>query len=159
MAIFKLEDMAGSVEVIVFPEAFEKEKTNIANGSEVIVEGRLDKNGETPKIIASSLKPISEVVKNMNLESNSQLSDVNNVLHIYINESKAKEDILDSLKNILRASKGDSKVYFHISEDSKETVLLAGNYIKVNPAKPLLDKIEEILGKGTVFVTQEMNNK
>jgi DNA polymerase-3 subunit alpha len=148
MAIFKLEDIAGNVEVIVFPEAFEKEKAKIANGAEVIVEGRLDMNGETPKLIVSSLKPISEVSKN--LKPAQQIDG--SILHIYINELKAQENILTNLKEILQTSKGNSRVYLHISEDSKETVLLAGEHIKVNPEKNLLGKIEGILGEGTTSI-------
>lgn len=158
MAIFKLEDMAGGVEVIVFPKAFEKEKTKIVNSAEVIIEGRLDKNGETPKIIASSLKPISEVVQHLKADPHlAEQSDPRHTLHIYINESKSHEDVLANLKDVLQTSKGDSRVYFHISGTLKETVLLAGNNIKVNPEKSLLDKIEEILGKGTTSIL--VNNK
>lgn len=160
MAIFKLEDLKGSIEVLLFPDAFEKEKDSVVNGAEVIVEGRLEANGDASKIIASSLKSISEVINK--LQTNSQISQpakLKQELHIYIDQSQANENVLDSLKNILRISIGESKVYFHIRKDSEETILLAGNYTKVNPDKPLLDKIEEILGKGTVSVVQETDNK
>jgi DNA polymerase-3 subunit alpha len=160
MAIFKLEDLKGSIEVILFPDAFEKEKDNIVNGAEVIVEGRLEANGDASKIIASSLKSIPEVINK--LQTGSQLSQpakLKQSLHIYIDQSQANENVLDNLKNILRISRGESKVYFHIRKDSEETVLLAGNFTKVNPEKLLLDKIEEIFGKGTVSVVQETDNK
>ena len=156
MAIFTLEDLKGSVEVLLFPDAFEKEKNNIVNGAEVIVVGKAEANGDSSKIIASSLKLISEVINK--LQSGPQLSQpakLKQAMHIYIDESQATEDVLGNLKNILRISRGDSKVYFHILKGSEETVLLAGYYIKVNPDKLLLDKIEEILGKGKVSVVQE----
>lgn len=156
MAIFTLEDLKGSVEVLLFPDAFEKEKNNIVNGAEVIVVGKAEANGNSSKIIASSLKLIPEVINK--LQSGPQLSQpakLKQAMHIYIDESQATEDVLGNLKNILRISRGDSKVYFHILKGSEETVLLAGYYIKVNPDKLLLDKIEEILGKGKVSVVQE----
>ena len=154
MVIFKLEDMGGTVEVIVFPGAFEREKNNIINGAEVIIEGRLDINGESPKIIASSLKPIADIAGSPQPEVQLSESAEEQSLHIYISESQANEDIFVNLKDILRASQGDSKVYFHISENSKETVLLAGSYMKVNPDKLLLDKIEHIVGKGATSISQ-----
>jgi len=80
------------------------------------------------------------------------------VLHIHIDELQANENVLESLRNILRFSKGESKVYFHIQGNFRETVLLAGNYIRVSPEKALLDKIEGLIGKGTVSVVQEENN-
>lgn len=153
MAVFKLEDLKGSVEVLLFPDAFEKEKDRLLDGAEVIVEGRLDTTEDNPKIIASSLKPITEVIGNLSANSELPKSQKSRqTLHIRIDESQATEDVLESLRNILRFSKGECKVYFHIRQDSQETVLLAGNYIKVNPEQILLDRIEEVLGKGTTSV-------
>ncbi len=156
MAIFKLEDLKGSIEVILFPDAFEKRKNDIENGAEVIVEGRLETNGDASKIIASSLKSIAKVINQT--QTNSQLPKspkIKRAVHIYINESYTNEHVLDNLQHLLRVSRGESKVYFHIREGSKETVLLAGNYTEVNPDRLPLDKIEGILGKGTVSVIQE----
>lgn len=150
MAIFKLEDMSGSVEVIAFPDTFEKDKAVIENGAEVIVEGRLDSNGDTHKLIALSVEPISEAIKTTRPVKK---KTGKRSLHIYINNLKAQEDVLKDLRGTLQNFPGDSKVCLHISEiPGEEKVLVAGNTMKVNPEKLLLEKIEDILGNGTTSV-------
>lgn len=158
MATFQLEDMEGSIEVIVFPSTYENEKTHIRNDAEVIVEGRLDKQGETPKIIASSLIPIPEAENK--LKSTPPIDAQS--LHVYLDGEGADEDILESLKRILKNSKGDSKVYLHFSSSSgREIILLAGKTIRVNLCQSLLDEIENLLGKGraSVLVNSKIVNR
>jgi len=153
MAVFKLEDLKGSLEVLLFPAAFEKEKDRLSNGAEVIVEGRLDMAEDHPKLIASSLKPIAEVIRNFSANSESaRPQKAKQTLHIRIDELQADERLLERLREVLHYSKGNCEVYFHIQGNYRETVLLAGNYMRVNPEKDLLDKIEKLVGKGAVSI-------
>ncbi len=56
MAFITLEDLFGSIEVIVFPKYFEKYKDNMGEDLVVVVKGRLDLNGEEPKLLAESVE-------------------------------------------------------------------------------------------------------
>lgn len=56
MASFTLEDLEASVEVIVFPNAFEKVEQTLVNEAIVVVRGRVDEKGEVISIVASEVR-------------------------------------------------------------------------------------------------------
>ena len=61
MAIVKLEDLAGVVEVLVFPSAFQKVGGLVRPDAIVFFKGRLSRREEEPRLIASDIIPIEEV--------------------------------------------------------------------------------------------------
>ena len=62
MAFVNIDDLFGSVEVIVFSDCFKRSSEHIAGDNIVVVRGRVNyKEGEAPKIIASKITPISVV--------------------------------------------------------------------------------------------------
>jgi DNA polymerase-3 subunit alpha len=62
MAFVTIEDLYGSVEVIVFSECYKKYSEFIEEDRIVVVRGRLNfKEDESPKIAASKISPISVV--------------------------------------------------------------------------------------------------
>jgi UDP-N-acetylglucosamine 3-dehydrogenase len=62
MAFVNIDDLFGSIEVIVFSDCFKRSSEHIAGDHIVVVRGRINyKEGEAPKIIASKITPISVV--------------------------------------------------------------------------------------------------
>jgi len=53
MAVFTLEDAQGGVEVIAFPEAYQRAAGLIETGTLVLVRGRLERDDESTRILAS----------------------------------------------------------------------------------------------------------
>ncbi len=58
MAVFTLEDSQGSVEVVVFPEAFQRSATMIEIGTLVLVRGRVERDEETVRMLAAEVAPL-----------------------------------------------------------------------------------------------------
>jgi DNA polymerase-3 subunit alpha len=59
MAFLQVEDIYGTVEVIVFADCYEKSSEFINEDSVVVVRGKISlKEGEDPKIVASKITPI-----------------------------------------------------------------------------------------------------
>jgi len=56
MAFVNLEDLQGSVEVVVFPRTYEKTRELWQDDKILIVKGRVDAKGRTPKIICESVQ-------------------------------------------------------------------------------------------------------
>jgi DNA polymerase-3 subunit alpha len=56
MAAFRLEDLTGSVEVVVFPKLYEKVAAGYAPDQVVIVKGRLQEEERGKKVLASQLR-------------------------------------------------------------------------------------------------------
>ena len=61
MAVFTLEDSGGSVEIVVFPDAFGRCGQLIEVGALVLVRGKLERDDETTRILASEIAPIESV--------------------------------------------------------------------------------------------------
>ncbi|MCX5669614.1 MAG: DNA polymerase III subunit alpha, partial [Candidatus Omnitrophica bacterium] len=92
MAILKLEDLNGAVEILVFPRAFAKISSYIQANSIVHIRGVLDLKEETPKIIAEDLFPFEEIYKL--------------ITAININLSGIRENIFETLKTLLGTYRG-----------------------------------------------------
>ncbi len=61
MAVFTLEDAQGGVEIIAFPETYQRSASLIETGTMVLVRGKLERDDETVRILASEIAPIETV--------------------------------------------------------------------------------------------------
>ncbi|MFA6357328.1 MAG: DNA polymerase III subunit alpha [Candidatus Omnitrophota bacterium] len=134
MAILKLEDLDGSVEVLVFPRAFAKIGSYIQPNSIVHIRGILDLKEETPKIIVEDLFPFEDIYKLITAMS--------------INLSGIKENIFESLKIMLEEYRGSIPVYLRLDTPSRSRVqLLVGENLYVRPNEKLIADLDELLGE------------
>jgi len=134
MAIIKLEDLEGAVEVLVFPQAFQKTYQYLQPNNVVMVRGRLNLREEAPKIIANDLFPIDEVYK--------LITGMN------INLSGIRENLFESLKTLLASSPGKIPVYLRLDTPAKSRVhLVVGEGLFVDPSEKLTQDIASLLGE------------
>ena len=59
MAVFMLDDIAGSLEVVVFPETFGKHGSLVEADAMLLVRGKFEKDDESARIVATELLPIA----------------------------------------------------------------------------------------------------
>ena len=59
MAVFMLDDVAGGVEVVVFPETFGKHGSLIETDAMLLVRGKLENDEESARLVATELMPIA----------------------------------------------------------------------------------------------------
>jgi hypothetical protein len=63
MLVANLEDLQGSVEVVVFPKVFEQTAQSWADDSVVLVTGRIDRRDETPQILCEAVHHWDDAVR------------------------------------------------------------------------------------------------
>ncbi|MGI8830308.1 MAG: DNA polymerase III subunit alpha, partial [Candidatus Limnocylindria bacterium] len=63
MLVATLEDLQGSVEVVVFPKVFEQTAQSWADDSFVLVTGRIDRRDETPQILCEAVHQWDDAVR------------------------------------------------------------------------------------------------
>ncbi|MGH2446238.1 MAG: DNA polymerase III subunit alpha, partial [Candidatus Limnocylindria bacterium] len=63
MLVATLEDLQGSVEVVVFPKVFEQTAQSWADDSVVLVTGRIDRRDETPQILCEAVHQWDDAVR------------------------------------------------------------------------------------------------
>jgi len=133
MAILKLEDLEGSVELLVFPKTYQKISRYIVAGTVVLVRGVLNLKEDTPKIIANDMFPVDEIYKL--------------VTRINIDLSGVRENLFTSLKELLEAHRGNIPIYMRLDSPAKTKVqFVVGDDLYIDPNERLLQDIENLLG-------------
>ncbi|MEK7308493.1 MAG: DNA polymerase III subunit alpha [Nitrospirota bacterium] len=168
MAYVTIEDLYGTVELIVFPDLYRETVNVISKDIPVIISGHIDKNDKGLKIIAKEIilleidGKISEhamqSLKTYNGNRNSKPKTMNSdsrfrtlTLMLYAN---TEAEHLEKLKNILSKYSGSNSVNVHlkiISPEQWETLILTGQH--VTPSNGMISEIEEFLGKGTATLS------
>ena len=60
MAIVQLEDLDGCIEVLVFPEAYQKYGVHVQQDAAVLVCGEVSRRDDEPKLIAQEIYPLAD---------------------------------------------------------------------------------------------------
>jgi DNA polymerase-3 subunit alpha len=142
MAVFTLEDSDGGIEVIVFPETYQRSAVLIETGTMVLVRGKLERDDETVRILASEIVGIDSVRERTAREVAIRL------------RKPAGRDIFEALGEVLSRHRGDRRVSFEIELPSTPTPLRVkadlSAQIRVKPSSTLIAELEQIVGPGSV---------
>ncbi len=139
MAFVQLEDLSGTVEVIAFPNIFERYKDIIEEDKVVVIKGVINcKEEEVPKVLADR---ISE------MEGYSE-SSLRGSVRIRIPDNMDEEKALEDIKSIMTCYPGDTPVLIYIAALGKS--LKAGSDLWVNPVPEFFFALENRLGKENV---------
>ena len=111
MAVFALEDMRSSVEVMVFPRTMQEQGHKLADDAVVIVKGRVDKRDDAPKLIAQGIDVVE--VGDSDAEP----------LRVRVPPQLLSQATVAHLKQILADHPGGAPVFLHLGE--RQVVRLA----------------------------------
>lgn len=141
MAFITLEDLVGSVEIIVFPRDFEKYKDLIEEGRKYIISGKasLEENGAA-KLIAGKIIPFEEVPREVWLQF----------------ENKAElEKVEDELNRIFEGNKGNARVMLYCREERqvKQVNAIRG----ISYAEAVIDELKHKLGSENVKIVVKIH--
>jgi DNA polymerase-3 subunit alpha len=142
MAVFTLEDAIGGVEIVVFPEAYARSAAFIESGTMVLVRGKLERDDETVRILATEIAPIDSVRERLAREV---------AIHL---RKPADRGMLESLGEVFSRHRGDRKVSFEVETGEPGSRLLVrvdvSSQIRVRPSPALISEVEQIVGTGSV---------
>ena len=101
MAFAALEDLFGTIELVIFPNVFSKYKDLIEDENVVFVEGHFQESEvEEPKILVDALSKIKMPTKNK----------------LYISVDSMRSQVVGEMKNILKEYEGSTPVIFFEEE-------------------------------------------
>ena len=139
MAFITLEDLAGSVEVVIFPKVYEKNQQYLNEESKVFVKGRVSEEDEAAsKLICESIVPFEQTKRELWL----QYADKEAYL------SKEKE-----LLELLKDSDGSDSVVIYCKKEKAIKRLPANRNVSAD--KVLLSKLTNYLGESCVKVIEK----
>jgi DNA polymerase III subunit alpha len=140
MAVFMLDDIAGGVEVVVFPETFGKCGHLIASDAMLLVRGKFEKDEESARLVATELQPISLLKERTTREV---------VIHL----KASSRNTMEALAELLSRHRGDRRVSLELDVKKNGGPGLrvrADVAQRVRPSEKLVEEVEQLCGSGSV---------
>lgn len=138
MAFITLEDLMGTVEIIVFPKDYETYRSLLETDRKVFVKGRITVEEDKPaKMICQKIVPFDEVPQQLWLQ---------------FTDREAYRSIEESLFALLGQYDGQDTVIIYLSKERAKKQLPNSRMTKVCPE--LLEKLYEDMGRENVKVVQ-----
>ena len=139
MAFVTLEDMLGSVEVLVFPKIYESRREIFSQDEKLFIQGRVSLGDEpVGKLVCERVIPFREVPRELWL----QYED--------LEQYRAGESVLFDL---LKEKEGRDTVIIYLKKEKARKILPA-NW-RVEADKDLLDKLTKILSEKNVKLVEK----
>jgi len=136
MAVFTLEDLQSTVEVMVFPKTMTDHGHKLADDGIVVVRARVDARDDQPKLIAMDIEPFEP------------MSGDAFPLRVKVAASRVSEALIEDLKQVFNEYQGDSPVFLHLGE---RQVLRLPEAWTVNVGPALLGRLRELLGPTAIL--------
>ncbi len=139
MAFVTVEDMVGSVEVLVFPKDYENKRNLLIEDAKVFIQGRTS-IGDDPvgKLICEQVIPFDAVPRELWLKFKDKTE-----------YDEKQQKVLDTL----RMEEGNNTVIIYLEQERAKKVL-PSNW-KVGAGKPMIQALEQILGEKNVTLVDK----
>jgi DNA polymerase-3 subunit alpha len=135
-----LEDATGKIELIVFPRDYERLAEQLKVEAPVLIRGTLSGDEDSaPKISIGAIQALDAV--QVKLPTG---------IRIRINMERATEEMLAGLKSAADAAPGPGKVMLHLEKKGEYAVVLEPEGMSVTADRGWVERVEELVGKGTV---------
>ncbi|MBA2260993.1 MAG: DNA polymerase III subunit alpha [Acidobacteria bacterium] len=141
MAVFMLDDVGGTVEVVVFPETFAKHGTFIEADAMLLVRGKFEKDEESARIVATELMPIAALKERTTKE-----------VSIHLSVPPHGRPTFEALAELLSRHRGDRRVFLELDVKGQDKPLRVRSEVaqRVKPSDRLILEVEQLCGSGSV---------
>jgi len=131
MAVFSLEDLHSSSEVMVFPKTMQEVGHKLADDAVVIVKARVDKREDQPKLVAIEVEVFEGV------------SEGDPPLRIRVAPHRVDEALINRLKGLLSEHPGEAQVFLHLGD---RQILRLPDQFCVDTSRGLMGELRVLLG-------------
>jgi DNA polymerase-3 subunit alpha len=136
MAVFQLEDLQSTVEVMVFPRTMTEHGHKLEDDAVVVVKARVDARDDQPKLICMEVEPFEP------------MSGEAFPLRLKVAPAALSEAIIEELKALITRYPGDSPVFLHLGENQ---VLRLPSAFTVDVQPALLAEVRVLLGPSSIL--------
>ncbi len=138
----QLEDMNGSVDILVFAEAYRRLAEKVKLSVPVLVKGGVRvEEGSNPKLLVDDITPLEQAQPKLP-----------NHLRIKVALETASPTTIDELYALCQERKGEARVLFDLERKGDFTVVMEAEGYNVLPDRAFINRVEELCGRGSVRV-------
>lgn len=139
-----LEDMTGSIEMIIFPEAYKRLQEKVKLEVPVLVKGGVrSEEGSNTKLTVADIMPLEDA-----------RVPLPKSLRIRVPLTTASELTVDALHSLCVRSKGEAKLLFDMEREGDFMVVMEAEGYNVLPDRKFIASVEELCGRGAVRVIE-----
>ncbi|MGH9565133.1 MAG: DNA polymerase III subunit alpha, partial [Candidatus Angelobacter sp.] len=137
-----MEDMTGTVEAIVFPEAYKRLQAILKQEIPMLVRASVRvEEGANPKIAIAQLTPLEEAKPSLPKS-----------IRIRVSLDTAGTATVDALHGICKERRGEARVLFDLERTGDFMVVMEADGYNVCPDRAFIARVEELCGRGAVRV-------
>ncbi len=139
MAFLTIEDLAGTVEVVVFPRDYERNQKYLNEDDKVFVRGRVSEEDEAPsKLICEKIIPFEQTKKELWIQYADKTAYLEDEAHLF---------------DMLRESEGQDTIVIYCKAERAVKRLPAGRNIQIEPV--ILGRLANYYGESRVKVVEK----
>lgn len=161
MAFVELEDIYGSMEIIVFPNILDKYSSLIINDSKILIKGKLSlREEEDIKIICDEIHPLKNSpfkaetpVKKFEQTEVLSSKPINECL-IYINADEVDSAKFESFINYFGGT-GSAKIILRKTENGTKFEKRLEGRFAISDSKDVLDELADVIGQKNMYVKHQ----
>jgi len=137
-----LEDTTGSVDILVFPEAYKKLQERLKIEAPVLVRGGVRvEEGSNPKLTVNDILTLDDAQPKLA-----------HSLRIRIPLETATETTVDALHSLCIEKQGPAKLLFDVERQGDFMVVMEAEGYNVLPDRRFIARVEELCGRGSVRI-------
>lgn len=139
MAFLTIEDLAGTVEVVVFPRDYERNQKYLNEDGKVFVRGRVSEEDDAPsKLICEKIIPFEQTKKELWIQYADKAAYLEDEAHLF---------------DMLKESEGEDTVVIYCKAERAVKRLPAGRNIQIEPV--ILGRLANYYGEARVKVVEK----
>lgn len=132
MAVGRLSDYNGEVEMVVFPPVYAEVADAIEPNSVVGCTGVLEDRGGSAQFVVAGFHQLDELAEKPAAE-----------VHLRLASDCSDETQLAELRAELSQVRGDSELYLHIGTNGSETIVRAGDQLRLASSPEALGRVQQ----------------
>jgi DNA polymerase-3 subunit alpha len=155
MMFATLDDLEGSIEMLIFGKALEEYGGDLGVDEVVLVRGRVDHGDKGTSLIAQAVEPFAPSPEEVEAarEAAARAPTGPQPLMVTLDAARLPASVIDELKHVLGNHAGESEVVLDIRTSAGPRTLRLGDGFKVAPTPSLRAELEHILGPAAVQAT------
>ncbi len=133
-----LEDLAGAIEVLFFPQTYQLYATSIAEDAVVVVKGKVDRRDDVPKLIAMDL-----TIPDLSVDESGPFV-------VSMPVAKCVPPVVERLREVLVTHPGPTEVHLRLRDHQRTTVMRLDDKLRVAASPALIGDLKQLLGPACV---------